>query len=227
MRDLAAEIDNLHERMAEREPPEVHVSWEEGQPAGRPPRIRQLMHSQCVSPIIDDISRSNEVLDIVEQMIGPDIMLFHSKLMMKSAHDGTWTAWHQDWGYWQHLSHEPTHVNCMLSIDPANESNGAVRFVPGSHKAGASDHIEVNSKSFNKALPGDLDAYDAQLIETEPGDALFFNCMVVHGSGRNDSPDHRRANTFAFDRPGNMKADALPADYHRRGRRDADGSAAS
>lgn len=220
MRELAAEIDGLHERMAQHEPDDVSVSWEEDQDADRPPRIRQLMHSQRVSPILDAISRSDEVLSIMQQLIGPDVLLFHSKLMMKSAHDGTFTPWHQDWGYWQHSLTEPTQVNCMLSIDPATEANGAVRFVRGSHRDGAAEHITVESKSFNICLPGDLDAYDAEVIETEPGDALLFGCMVVHGSAPNSSAQDRRANTYAFDKTGNTKNVELPADHHRLGRRD-------
>ena len=213
---LQREVDGLHERMAADAPPEVGVSWEELEP-GHAPRIRQLMHSQQVCPTIDAISRGDAVLDIMEQLIGPDILLFHSKLMMKSAKDGTFTPWHQDWGYWRHHSAEPSQVNCMLAIDPATEANGCIRFVPGSHRQGPIDHQDLKTSSFSIGLEGDLDAYEAVPVIMDPGDAVFFGPLVIHGSAPNTSGQHRRANTFAFDKPGNSTPE-LPADRLRRGR---------
>ena len=218
MAALAAEVEGLHERMAANAPDTVHLSWED-LPPGRPQRIRQLMHSEQVSPILDAMSRSNEMLDVLEQLVGPDLMLFHSKLMMKAALDGTFTPWHQDWGYWQHESKQPTHVNCMLAIDAADEENGALRFVNGSHLKGPVSHELFASSSFNRGLSGDLDAFPNEMVAMEPGDAVFFGPLVIHGSGPNRSTRDRRANTFAFDRPGNQLHGDLPAANWRRGQR--------
>ena len=201
---LMHEVEGLHEQMAAHEPEGVDVSWELEQPKDRPRRIRQLMGSELVSPTIDAISRSDELLSIMEQLIGQTIYLFHSKLMMKAAYDGTFTPWHQDWGYWQHGSKEPTQVNCMLAIDPQNAENGALRFVPGSHKQGAIDHQNTGAASFGIGLEGDINAYENELVEMQPGDAVFFGPLVIHGSEANTSPNHRRANTFAFDGPNNL-----------------------
>ncbi|MBA2481686.1 MAG: phytanoyl-CoA dioxygenase family protein [Planctomycetes bacterium] len=219
MERLAVETEGLHARMAAHAPEEVDVSWEEGLPDGRPPRIRQLMHSERVSPIIDTMSRSDEILDILEQLIGPDIYLFHSKLMMKAAHDGTFTPWHQDWGYWQYGNIQPSQVNCMLAIDAADEENGSIRFVDGSHLQGPVDHARFASSSFSIGLEGGLDAFPSTLLEFAPGDAVFFGPLVIHGSGPNASARDRRANTFAFDRCGNQKNGELPERMHRRGAR--------
>ncbi|MDA0990526.1 MAG: phytanoyl-CoA dioxygenase family protein, partial [Verrucomicrobia bacterium] len=163
---LSDEVDGIHERMAAHTPPEVGVSWEEDLAEGAPPRIRQLMHSERVSPVLGRISRSDAMLDIMGQLIGPSVYLFHSKLMLKAAKFGTFTPWHQDWGYWQNTHTQPTQVNCMLSIDASTEENGAIRFVPGSHKAGAIDHKKFKSSSFNIGLDGDIDAYESELVTT-------------------------------------------------------------
>jgi phytanoyl-CoA hydroxylase len=217
MAALAAEVDGLHERMAAHAPPEVHVSWED-LPPDRPQRIRQLMNSERVSPILDAMSRSDEMLGIMEALIGPDLYLYHSKLLMKAAHDGTPIPWHQDWGYWRHYSRQPTQVNCMLAIDPATEANGAVRFVPGSHAAGAVEHQDLLSSSFNIGLEGGLDAFPNEMMTMEPGDGVFFGALVIHGSGANRSALDRRANTFAYDGRGNQLTGELPIGQHRRGR---------
>jgi len=201
---LTHEVEGLHQQMATAEPEGVDVSWELEQPEDRPRRIRQLMGSEIVCPTIDAISRSEEMLSIMEQLIGPKLFLFHSKLMMKAAYDGTFTPWHQDWGYWKHGSKQPTQVNCMLAIDPQNQENGALRFVPGSHKQGSIDHQDTGAESFGIGLEGDINAYENDLVDMQPGDAVFFGPLVIHGSEANASPNHRRANTFAYDGPGNL-----------------------
>lgn len=213
--DLQREVDGLHERMAAKTPVGVGVSWEDLGETG-PRRIRQLMNSERVCPTIDAITRGDAVLDIMEQLVGPDILLFHSKLMMKSAKDGTFTPWHQDWGYWRHGSDQPTQVNCMLAIDAATEANGCIRFVPGSHHDGPIDHQDFKTKSFSIGLANEFDAYESVPVEMAPGDAVFFGPLVIHGSAPNTSAQHRRANTFAFDRVGNQTPD-LPPDRLRRG----------
>ena len=151
LRHLAAEVDGLHERMAQHPPPEVGLSWEEGLPQDQPPRIRQLMNSERVSPTIDRILTSERMLDIVAELIGPRIILFHSKLMMKSARDGSFTPWHQDWSYWKGACREPVQVNCMLSLDAAAVDNGCIRFVPGSHRQG-----ELPAGDPHGELPGQV-----------------------------------------------------------------------
>lgn len=215
---LAQEIDALHEREARQPTPGVWTSWEE-LPEGHPRRIRQLMHSEVVSPTIDAMSRSEEMLAIMRQLIGPDLYLYHSKLMMKAAFDGTFTPWHQDFGYWHYDLKEPTQVNCMLAIDPADAENGAVRFVDGSHHRGLVDHTRFQSDSFTLGLPGDLAAFPATVIAMEPGDGLFFGSLVIHGSGPNTSARDRRANTFAYDKAFNKREGVLPEHTHRCGRK--------
>lgn len=219
---IAAEIDGLHQRMdGIAAPAGVTVSWED---ALAPRRIRQLMGSELVSAQIDAVSRSEAVLAVMRQLIGPDVHLYHSKLMMKAAADGTFTPWHQDYQYWVRESLRPTQVNCMLSIDASDEANGALRMVDGSHKLGLLAPTRIASSSFSIGLAGDLSAWPATLIETRPGDAVFFGAYVVHGSGPNASPRDRRANTFAFDAPGNWRPgvggrDRLPPESWRCGQR--------
>jgi phytanoyl-CoA hydroxylase len=217
MQRLQAETEALHDSQHRAPTPGVHLSWEDDLPEGRAPRIRQLMNSCLVSPILMQMSWSEELLAPMRQLIGPDLYMFHSKLLMKAAHDGTFTPWHQDFGYWHYHSKLPTQVNCMLAIDPADEENGAVRFVDGSHKGGLVEHGRLESTSFSLGLPGGLDAFPGTLIDMQPGDGLFFGALVIHGSGPNRSARDRRANTFAFDRAGNLPDGALPEADHRCG----------
>jgi ectoine hydroxylase-related dioxygenase (phytanoyl-CoA dioxygenase family) len=195
---ISNEIDALHERMSTNAPAEVNVSWEQ-QKEGRPRRIRQLMHSEKVSPGLNGVLRSNEVLDVIEALIGSNISLFHSKLLMKAAQDGTVTPWHQDYAYWKRGANRPVQLNCMLAIDPATLENGCIQFVPGTHKAGLQSHEIKKGLSFGVYLPGYFDPRpDAVAVEMQPGDCIFFGPLVIHGSDGNRSSVDRRANTAAY-----------------------------
>lgn len=200
---IQREAEGLHEAMAEHTPEGVHVSWEEFDDPAKPKRIRQLMHGELVSEGLKRLVYSDNVLDALESVMGPDIAFFHCKLLMKAAYDGTITPWHQDYGYWHRKENRPLMMNCMLAIDDADEQNGAIQFVPGSHKAGLLEHERRNT-AFGVYLPGYFQKRDdAVLVPLNAGDAVFFNSLVVHGSDANRSDRDRRAVTIAYDVTGN------------------------
>ena len=203
LRQIQREVDGLHEAMAAERPQGVGVSWEEYDDPGRPKRIRQLMHAELVSEGLKRLVHADEVLDVLEAVMGPDISLFHCKLLMKAARDGTITPWHQDYAYWARHNNSPLMMNCMLAIDDQDAENGAIQFVPGSHKLGLLEHDRRNT-SFGVFLPGYFqEREDAVLLELNAGDAVFFNSLVIHGSDANRSPRDRRACTIAYDVTGN------------------------
>lgn len=93
MQQIRTECHNIHERMLNDKPDTVGISWEDDH---NPGLIRQLMHSEMVSPTINKILRSDVMLAIIEDLIGPDVSLYHSKLLPKSAGQGAAVPWHQD-----------------------------------------------------------------------------------------------------------------------------------
>ena len=203
IRRVQDEIENLHERMATDPIEEVGVSWEEFGDLNMPNLIRQLMNSALVSLTLNAMLRSDTVLDVIEALIGPDVSLYHSKLLMKAANDGSAIPWHQDYAYWKQETNEPLMVNCMVAIDAADEANGCTQFVAGSHFWGLQEH-EREKTSFGVFLPGHYQVRDdATLLEMLPGDAAFFNALVIHGSAPNMSGRSRRINTFAYNVTGN------------------------
>ena len=108
----------------------------------------------------------------------------------------------------------------MLFVDGADTENGCLRMVDGSHKAGLRPLKKFASSSFSIGLEGDLATYpDASLLHMQPGDAVFFGALVIHGSGPNASDRDRRANTFAFDKVDNRLTGELHPDNWRCGRR--------
>jgi hypothetical protein len=216
IRSLGLELDDLHRRLHQAVPPGVQVTWEE-LPDGQTPRVLEAMNSELVSPAIAAMSKGEEILAPMRRLIGPDLYLYHSKLLMKPAGVGGPIPWHQDWGYWQHGSHQPVQVNCQVAIDAADRANGALRFVDGSHLGGALSHASLERNFFQQVLGEDIEDRESTLVQMQPGDAVFFGCLIVHGSGPNRSARHRRANTFAYDAARNQKHGALPQANWRSG----------
>ncbi|MBE83105.1 MAG: hypothetical protein CME21_11120 [Gemmatimonadetes bacterium] len=203
IRAIRSEIEDLHDRMAAEPPDGVGISWEEFGDVNTPRLIRQLMHSEVVSPTLNRMLRSDTMLDIVEALIGENVSLYHSKLLMKAANDGSAIPWHQDFAYWKQEANDPLMVNCMVAIDGADLANGCTEFVSGSHQWGLQDH-EREKTSFGVFLPGHYqDRDDATAVEMAPGDAVFFSALIIHGSAPNTSGRSRRLNTFAFNVTGN------------------------
>ena len=200
---IRSEIEGIHERMAAQPLEGVHNAWEEYDNPANPRRIKQLMNSELVSPTLNCILRSDTMLDIIEDLIGPNISLYHSKLLLKSSRDGTAVPWHQDYAYWKTEDNQPLMVNCQLAIDRASRENGCIQYIPGSHKWGLQEH-ERAQQTFAMYLPGDdYERADAVAVEMEPGDGVFFNALIIHGSAANTSTLERRMNTFAYNVTGN------------------------
>ena len=92
-------------------------------------------------PWVDEIVHSPEVLDAVEDLIGPDIRLFHLSVWPKDAGSGTFVSWHQDATY---FALEPAcHVTAWVALSDAPVEAGCMEVVPGSHKLGQLPHAEM------------------------------------------------------------------------------------
>lgn len=203
LREIQQETADLHEQMAENPPEGVHVSWEHEVDPNIQRRIKQLMHAEVVCPAINRLVRSNEVLDIIEALMGPDIAFYHCKLLMKAARGGTVTPWHQDYSYWVDADNRPLMLNCMMQIDASTPENGCLQMVPGSHRKGLMKH-DREGKVFGLFLPGYFQPReDAVLVPLSAGSAVFFGPLVIHGSDANHSDQDRRAVTIAYNVTGN------------------------
>ena len=143
---------------------------------------------QNYSSLMLEMIQNKEFLDVVEKIIGPDIVLHHTKLFEKPPKNGAAFPLHQDWSYF------PTYNNSMIAavihLSDSNEEMGCVRVIPGSHNRGKvenSDGHKYNSKIHGKY---NLDA--ATPIIASLGDVVFFHCCSLHGSMANNSSKSRK-----------------------------------
>ena len=85
-----------------------------------------------------DFAQHPDLLDIAEQIIGPDLILWGSQVFSKPARDGMAIPWHQDGQYWP--MRPLSTVTVWIAVDPATTENGCLRVIPGTHQGGLMPH---------------------------------------------------------------------------------------
>ncbi|MBD1391920.1 phytanoyl-CoA dioxygenase family protein [Mucilaginibacter glaciei] len=139
-----------------------------------------------------------------ERMIGPvgqlldgnaHVCHFHSKLMQKEPKVGGAWEWHQDYGYWykNQFMFPDQLMSVMVALTDANQQNGCLQVIKGSHKLGRINHgfsgeqVGADMTMVNNAL----ETMELIYCELKAGDALFFHSNLLHRSEANLS-DHPR-----------------------------------
>jgi ectoine hydroxylase-related dioxygenase (phytanoyl-CoA dioxygenase family) len=133
-----------------------------------------------------------DLLDMAEQIIGPDLIMWGSQVFSKPAGDGLAIPWHQDGQYWP--MRPLATVTVWIAIDPATRENGCLRVIPGTHQNGllAHDTSADESLALNQGLArGVVDESAARDVELEPGQVSLHDSMLVHGSNANPSGKRR------------------------------------
>ena len=142
-----------------------------------------------------------KILTMARQLEGEDIEFAYDQIIMKPPHHPAETQWHQDAGYWRRRDLANTRaITCWLALSHVFPENGAVSFVPGSHKGKIAVHEDASARSeIGHALeiPG-VDMSQAVTVTLEPGDATFHHCRTFHFAGGNNSDVVRRGLTTHF-----------------------------
>lgn len=152
-----------------------------------------------VSRPIFDVCAHPAILDRLEGLLGPDIVIWRSQLFYKKPGDGE-TLWHQDYSFPGPLNaasiDPPETVTAWIALDPTTIENGCVELVAGSHKEGriatVSDRDGDGIFGRNYRLDRDVASDDriAKML-LEPGQFFLFSNLLVHGSGPNMSETTR------------------------------------
>jgi ectoine hydroxylase-related dioxygenase (phytanoyl-CoA dioxygenase family) len=128
---------------------------------------------------------------VLSQLIGPNVQLHHSKMLVKPPENGAAFPMHQDQPYFPHEKH--TMLAASMHLDDANVENGCLHVVPGSHKEGPMTHV---GRHYLDAKEHPLSSGIA--CPAEAGDVLFFNYLTIHGSPANKSQRTRRNVLFQY-----------------------------
>ena len=149
--------------------------------------------SNSLIPFVDEITRSEAVLDRVTQILGPNILVWNSSFFIKEPKTKDFISWHQDLTYWGLTdNHE---VTAWIALSQASIQSGCMKFVPGSHKGSIVEHRdtfdEYNLLSRGQELAVEVDEESAVNVELEPGEMSLHHGQVFHGSNANQSNDRR------------------------------------
>jgi len=139
-----------------------------------------------------DLATRPAVLDTVEQLLGPDIMLFDVTYIVKEPHSASHVSWHQDLTYWGLANDQQ--VSMWLALTPATEISGCMRMVPGSHKNGRMEHEDTDDDSnvlFRGQSVSGVAEEQAVMCPLQPGEASFHHGWTLHASMPNRSDDRR------------------------------------
>lgn len=160
------------------------------------------------SDVTGMVSRCEKMVDTCEKLLDGEVYHYHTKLMMKNAETGGCHLWHQDYGYWyKNGCLYPDLLTVFIAIDRCSKENGCLEILRGSHKCGRIEHLMVAGQT-----GADMDRVTdiqnsgncpQEVVEMEPGDALFFHCNLLHTSGPNNSPHRRWAFLTAYNKAAN------------------------
>lgn len=141
----------------------------------------------------------DRILNIIEDLIGPNIQLFHDQALYKPAYHGGPVFWHQDNAYWRCTP--PNLVSCWLTLDDVDVDNGAMQFIPGTHFQ-AVEHGKA--KTTNALLDMGDTVGDAQpvVVDLPAGGITIHHCQTLHHTAPNTTARQRRAFAIHFMVPG-------------------------
>ncbi len=125
-------------------------------------------------------------LEAATGILGPDVVLHHTKLFQKPAENGAPFPMHQDWGYFPTVN--DTMMAGIIHVSAADDAMGCLRVYPGTHKLGKMDEAMGGSNLLLEKYPIE----NALPLEAEPGDVVFFHYCLIHGSLPNRSDRVRK-----------------------------------
>jgi ectoine hydroxylase-related dioxygenase (phytanoyl-CoA dioxygenase family) len=169
-------------------------------PAGQ--YLRVNAHLVSDAPLA--VAREARVLDAVESLLGPDLLLWSCEYFVKEAGSAKIVSWHQDLTYWG-MDGSDHEVTAWIALSPATAASGCMKFVPGSHRQAIVPHrdtfAEDNLLSRGQEIAVDVDEAEAVAAELAPGEMSLHHGRLFHASGPNATEDRRIGLVLRFIRP--------------------------
>ena len=154
------------------------------------PKLRRVANPVDISERFQTVLWDGPIVDMVAQLIGPNVRYHHCKLNIKLPKMKTQVYYHQDHSYDPHTNDDMLAI--LLMLDDADELNGCLRVVPGSHKERYSHYR--NGQYIGTIDPSYYQAFDSRAVPivATRGDICFIHTWMVHGSEVNRSSQPRR-----------------------------------
>jgi hypothetical protein len=147
---------------------------------------------------------SDEVLRLMQPLLGDDIGLFSTHFICKPSGNGKRVPWHEDSAYWRGKIDPMSVATVWLAIDPSHKENGCMKVIPRTHntgRAGFSDYegVDTAMNVFDSEILKTQRADElAKYIELEPNQCSLHDARIMHGSDANTSNLRRCGWTMRF-----------------------------
>ncbi|SLN39138.1 phytanoyl-CoA dioxygenase family protein [Ruegeria meonggei] len=173
------------------------------------------VNAHLVIPLAARISLDPRVLDVVQGILGPDIMVWSAEFFIKEARTTHTVGMHQDLTYWG-MGETPDQVTAWIALSPATVESGCMDFVQASHKNPILPHTdtysETNLLSRGQEIAVEVAEQDKTHIELAPGQMSLHHGLTIHGSGPNRSDARRIGLAIRYLNP-NAKQLVADRDY--------------
>jgi ectoine hydroxylase-related dioxygenase (phytanoyl-CoA dioxygenase family) len=172
---------------------ELEATWlDNGLPL--PLNTYKRVNAQCVMPLAARIGKDPRILDLVEGILGPDILIYGVEFFIKEPRTTHIVSMHQDLTYWG-LGAIDGLVTAWLALSPSTPASGCMDFVRASHKNAILPHEDTfdaaNLLSRGQEVKVTVAPEDRVPIALEPGQLSLHHGLTIHGSGPNGSADRR------------------------------------
>src|SRR5215469_15264257 len=117
-----------------------------------------------------DLATHPRILDIVEEIVGPNILVHTSSVFRKNPGDSASIPWHQDGHYWR--MSPPTLVSAWIALTESTIDNGCMQVIPGSH------HERLPHSSIRRS--GNMLA-SGLTLEQPPDESRSVNVVLAPG----------------------------------------------
>lgn len=139
------------------------------------------------------LARDPEIVELVSDLIGDDVILWGCHVFCKPAAEGYETPWHQDGHYWP--IRPLATCTAWVALEPSTKANGCLRVIPRSHAARRlHDHLHEDRDDLTlnqRMADGSFDEADAVDLELEPGQMSLHDVYMIHGAAANRSAQRR------------------------------------
>ena len=191
----ALELQGLFEELSSRLPSDVDINK------------TNMWHK--ASKKFHDLCRTPEILDYVEDILGPNFVQWGGQFFHKEPKSGSVVPWHQDAQYWPL---KPANaVTVWLAVYDTDKENGAMKVVSGSHKKGSNGFKHHTNNASHLVLDQEvsedqIDQDNIVYMDLKAGEISLHNDALLHGSDPNNSDRRRCGITMRFS-PTNVKGD--------------------
>jgi len=182
VRAMEADFDRIVDQLLKSDE-DVNARWGAGDTV-----VYHTHQVQVYSAVWLQAIQHPKFLDVAEAILGPDIILHHTKLFQKPPEVGAPFPVHQDWQYFPTV--QDTMIAGVIHVSEATEEMGCFRAYPGTHQYGRLDGMMGGGQ--NREITDQYPIEGATPCIVEPGDVVFFHYFTFHGSMPNRSQKTRK-----------------------------------